>query len=306
MVQADIQPKSRQDLRAGVLWILLSCVIFASMWGVIRLASKELHPFVLVFWRNFIGLLLVLPIVLRGDLHWLRSSRPLRHVRRATSGIIATLATFYAVAHVPMAMAISISYAAPLVATIAAVVFFGETIKIRRIAAILIGFVGVLIVVRPGVTTLTPGIFAAFIAVASTAFSIIAIKQLTNTEDQRSIIFYSFALMLLPSLIFAWNVWSWPQGWQWLIVVAIGVLALLGQSTMVRAYALADTSALLPYDFVRFILVVMIGIIWFEERLDFYTLLGGSIILASTLYLAHRESLAAHSQKPTSAPKDIS
>jgi drug/metabolite transporter (DMT)-like permease len=298
---------THRNLRTAVLWVLLGCVCFSAMWGVIRHASGALHPFVLVFWRNLIGLLLVAAMVLRNDVGWLRTSRPLAHVRRATSGVIGTFATFYAVAHTPLATAISISYASPLIATLAAVAFFGEKIRIRRIAAILVGFAGVLIVVRPGVTELTPGIMAAFCAVAATAFSIIAVKQLTKTEDQGSILFYSFALMLLPSLALAWNVWIWPQGLQqWLQVGAIGVLATVGQTTIVRAYALADTSALLPYDFVRFIFVVVIGIVWFDERLDLYTLLGGSIILASTLYLAHRERLAAHSQKPTSAPKDIS
>ncbi len=294
-----------QNLRAAVLWILLSCVFFACMWACIRLAGAVYHPFVLVFWRNFIGLLLVLTLLLRSDSGWLRTSHPFVHIRRATSGIIATLATFYAVVHAPMATAISISYAAPLFATIAAVLFFGEKIRARRITALVIGFIGMLIVLRPGDIPLSAGIAAAMIASVATAFSIITVKQLTNSEDQRTIIFYSFAIMLVPSLIFAWPHLSWPRPHDWLLLIPIGLLAVLGQSTMVRAYALADTSALLPYDFVRFILVILIGIIWFDERLDVFTLLGGSIILTSTLYLAHRERVAAHSSKPTAAAKAI-
>jgi drug/metabolite transporter (DMT)-like permease len=213
------------------------------------------------------------------------------HMRRAASGMIATLATFYAVVHAPMATAISISYAAPLFATIAAVLFFGEKIRVRRISALLIGFAGILIVLRPGAIPMTAGIVAAMIASVATALSLISVKQLTNSEDPRTIVFYSFALMLLPSLVIAWPHLSWPQGRDWFAILP---------------YALADTSALLPYDFFRFILVVAIGIIWFGERFDGFTLLGGSIILASTLYLAHRERVAAHSSKPTAAPKDIS
>jgi drug/metabolite transporter (DMT)-like permease len=296
---------TQRDLRAAVLWILVSCLFFASMWGVIRQASGQLHPFVLVFWRNLTGLLLMVPIFMHGGINWLKTSRLRTHMRRATSGVIATMATFYAVANAPMATAISISYAAPLFATIAAVMFLGETIRIRRIAALVVGFAGVLIVVRPGHIPLSPGIAAALISVVATAFSIIAIKQMTSTEDRRAIVFYSFALMLLPSLAFAVPVWSWPAGQNWLLVCLIGLLGLLGQLSMVRAYGLADTSALMPYDFVRFILVIMIGILWFGERLDIYTVLGGAVILASTLYLAHRERVAVHSQKPTSAPKEI-
>jgi drug/metabolite transporter (DMT)-like permease len=296
-----------QNLRAAILWILLSCVFFAAMWAAIRVASARLHPFELVFWRNCLGLTFILPMFLwRGESSWLRTSRPFVHMRRATSGMVATMATFYAVVHAPMATAISISYAAPLFATIAAVLFFGETIRIRRISALIIGFAGILIVLRPGAIPMSAGIAAAMIASVATAFSIISVKQLTNSEDQRTIVFYSFALMLLPSLIIAWPHLHWPQGKDWLLILPIGLLAVLGQSTLVRAYTLAETSALLPYDFVRFILVVAIGIIWFGERFDAFTLLGGSIILASTLYLAHRERVAAHSSKPTAAPKDIS
>jgi drug/metabolite transporter (DMT)-like permease len=297
----------KQNLRAAVLWILVSCCFFAGMWSAIRVASATMHPFELVFWRNSLGLLFLLPFLLwQGDRGWLRTSRPFVHMRRAASGMIATLATFYAVVHAPMATAISISYAAPLFATIAAVLFFGETIRIRRISALIIGFAGILIVLRPGAIPMSAGIAAAMIASVATAFSIISVKQLTNSEDQRTIVFYSFALMLLPSLIIAWPYLHWPQGKGWLLILPIGLLAVLGQSTLVRAYSLAETSALLPYDFVRFILVVAIGIIWFGERFDVFTLLGGSIILVSTLYLAHRERVAAHSSKPTAAPKDIS
>jgi drug/metabolite transporter (DMT)-like permease len=294
------------NLRKAILWILLSCCFFAAMWAAIRFASSQMHPFELVFWRNSLGLMFLLPFLLaHGKGSWLRTSRPFVHIRRATSGIIATVATFYAVVHAPMATAISISYAAPLFATIAAVLFFGETIRARRISALIIGFVGVLIVLRPGAIPMSLGIGSAMIASVATAFSIISVKQLTNSEDQRTIVFYSFALMLPPSLIIAWPYLSWPQDEDLLRILPIGLLAVLGQSTLVKAYTLAETSALLPYDFVRFILVIAIGIIWFGERFDIFTLLGGSIILASTLYLAHRERIASHSSKPTAAPKDI-
>jgi drug/metabolite transporter (DMT)-like permease len=305
MPQQQPSDLGQRNLRAAILWILASCFCFAAMWAVIRLASVDLHPFVLVFWRNLIGPLIMLPLLLRSGTAWLRTTRITAHMRRATSGIIATLATFYAVANTPMATAIAISYATPLITTIAAVLFFGETIRARRVAALVVGFAGVLIVVRPGHVPLSHGIMAALVAVVSTAFSLIAVKQLTATEDSRAIVFYSFLLMVPPSFLSAWPVWQWPHGFGWLLVSLIALLAVLGQTTMVRAYALAETSALLPYDFVRFMLIIAIGIIWFGERLDVYTLFGGAIILGSTLYLAHRERVAAHSQKPTSAPKDI-
>ncbi len=291
--------------RTAVLLILTSCLFFAGMWGMIRMGSRDLHPFVLVVWRNIVGLILMLPVIWYNGGSWLRTARISVHLRRAMSSLVATMAAYYAVANTPMATAISISYAAPLIATVAAVIFLGEKIRARRITALIIGFIGVLIVVRPGYQVMTTGIAASCLAACATAISIIAVKRMTSTEDTRAIVFYSFLLLLLPSILLALPVWQWPVGMGWVYATGTGMFALGGQYCMTRAYKLADTSALVPYDFVRFILVIMIGVIWFGERVDMFTIIGGTIILVTTLYLAHRERVAAHSHKPTSAPKDI-
>ncbi|OYU15150.1 MAG: EamA family transporter [Alphaproteobacteria bacterium PA4] len=292
----------KTDTSRGIQAMVLSCIAFASMWVMIRYASRDVHAFEIVFFRNAIGTLWLLPMMLRNP-GLIRRERLTANLRRATSGFIATMGTFYAVSHAPMATVLSINYTAPLFATVGAVLFLGERIHIRRVLALAAGFVGMLIVLRPGAVPLTPGIIAAMISAVSTAFSIVAIRALVGKDDSRAVAAWSFILMTIPSFIAALPVWSWPPLHAWVLLVMIGGAAAIGQLTLSRAFALAEASAVLPYDFVRFALIASFGIGLFGERLDGYTILGGTIIFATTIYLAVREAKVARDARAASLPE---
>ena len=284
-----------QSTTRGVFWMIVSCVAFASMWVLIRHASHDVHAFVIVFFRNAVGTLVLVPMMLRNKC-LMRISRMRANSRRAVSGFIATTATFYAVSHAPMATALSINYTAPLFATVGAVLFLGEKIHARRVAALVIGFAGMLIVVRPGALPMTAGVLAAMISAVATAFSIIAIRQLVAFDDSRAVAAWTFIMMTPPSLVLAATVWITPPPAVWPVLFAIGCVAAVGQLSMNRAFALAEASAVLPYDFVRFALVTIAGIALFSERLDGMTILGGVIIFGATVYLAVRERQVARAR----------
>ncbi len=276
----------------GIFWMIVSSIAFASMWVMIRFASHDVHAFVIVFFRNLFGTLVLVPMMLRNQ-GLMKISRLKANLRRATSGFIATTGTFYAVSHAPLATALSINYTAPLFATVAAVLFLGEKIHARRVAALIAGFAGMLIVVRPGALPLTPGVLAAMLSAVSTAFSIIAIRQLVASDDSRSVAAWTFILMTPPSLVLALFYWTPPPASVWPLLFIIGCVAAVGQLAMNRAFALAEASAVLPYDFVRFGLVTVFGITIFGERLDAMTILGGVVIFGATVYLAVRERQVA-------------
>lgn len=278
--------------------MIVSCIAFASMWVVIRFVSKSLHSFEIVFFRNALGVVALMPMMVRnkGLIVW---SRWRVHLRRATSGFIATMATFYAIAHAPLATVLAINYTAPLFATLGAVLFLGERIRARRAAALVAGFIGMLIVVRPGHLPMTPGIAAAVVSALSTAFSIVAIRQLVASDDSRAVAAWTFLLMTLPSLAVAATVWRWPDPALWPGLAYIGMAAAVGQLTLSKAFSLAEASAVLPYDFVRFAIIAVAGIALFGERLDALTLVGGAVILAATVYLALREARAAQAAQLT-------
>ena len=286
----------------GVLWMIVSCIAFAAMWVMIRYVSRQVHAFEIVFFRNFIGTLVLLPMLLTTP-GLLRLDRITTHLRRATSGFIATMGTFYAVAHAPLATALSINYTAPLFATVGAVLFLGERIRARRVAALVVGFVGMLVVVRPGSLPMTPGVIAAMISAVSTAFSIVAIRALVTSDDSRAVAAWTFILTTIPSLIVASFVWTWPPRDVWPLLGMIGTAAAIGQLSLSRAFALAEASAILPYDFVRFGLIATAGIVLFGERMDALTIVGGAIILATTIYLAVREAQVARAMRAASVPE---
>jgi drug/metabolite transporter (DMT)-like permease len=295
----------RARLRVAIGWMLLSSLAFASMWGVIRLVSETgVHPFVTVFYRNFIGLLVIMPLVIQLRAQVFKTAKIGLHARRATSGLIATLATFYAIANAPMTTVLAINYSVPLFATLAAVFFLAERIRMRRMLTLLVGFIGVLIVLRPGSVALTPGVMAALLAAIATGFSIITIKQLTKTEDSRVVTIFSFLFMLPPSLLLALPYWVWPSASQLGLLVAVGVLASIGQLAMTRAFAGAEASAVLPYDALRLVVIVAIATLGFHDHLDALAILGGVIILGSTIYLAHRETVVPRSVKPSRSVRE--
>ena len=282
--------------------MLVACVAFAVMWMVIRLASRTVHPFEIVFFRNLFGLVALTPMLLRRP-GLLARERALPNLRRASSGLLATLGTFYAVANAPLATALAINYTAPLFATVGAMLFLGERIHARRGIALAVGFVGMLIVVRPGALPLTSGIAAAVLSAVATAFSYLAIRALVGRDDPRSVAAWSFVLMLLPSAAVAAFVWSWPSLPALGLLVVIGGLAAVGQIGLAYAFATAEASAVLPYDFVRFGLITLGGIVLFGERYDLLTLGGGAIILGATIYLAVREAVVARARNRALAPE---
>ena len=288
-----------------MMLMILACIAFSSMWVMIRYASASMHPLQIVFFRNAVGLLVLMPMVLAnpGLIVWRRWKL---HATRGTSGFIATMGTFYAVANAPLTIALSINYTAPLFATLGAVLFLGERIRARRVIGLAAGFVGMLIVVRPGAMPLTPGVLAAFISAVSTAFAVIAIRRLVGSDDPRAVAVWSFIFNLLPSLAIALFVWRTPTLAVWPLLIGIGVAAAIGQLTLSRAFTLGEASMLLPFDFVRFGLVTLAGITLFSERYDVFTLAGGSLILASTIYLAVREAQVARETRAASLPQNPS
>lgn len=227
---------------------------------------------------------------------------PPLHLRRATSGLIATFATFYAVAHLPLATALAINYTAPLFATIGAVLFLGERIHWRRIAALAVGFSGMLIVLHPGATPFSLGLAAAMLSAVTTAFSIIAVKRLVGADDARAVAAWSFVLTLVPSVLVAAPFAALPPLSLVPVLIALGACAALGQYALAQAFRHAEASAIMPYDFVRFGLITLAGIALFGEALDARTLIGGAVIVSATIYLAIRESVVARSVKPSASP----
>ena len=291
---------SKVHMRAALL-MLGSTVFFACMAVVIRLASESLHTFEIAFFRNFFGMLAALPLLLKHGPALLKTDQLPRYVIRCVLGVCAMFAGFWAIGHLPLAHAISLTYSSPLFVTIAAVFWLGEQVRARRWTAVIIGFIGVLVIVRPGTDGFSAGSLVAVLAAILSGIVVIQIKQLSRTEPADRIVLWTTILWVPMSILPALWVWEWPAGITWLWVVAAGTLGTGGHMLWTRALKLGEVSALQPISFMQLPLVAVAGWALFGESLDRWTVLGAAIILSANAYIAHREATLLR-RNATTAP----
>jgi drug/metabolite transporter (DMT)-like permease len=287
-------------VRAALL-MLGSTVFFGLMAVVIKLASQTLHTFEIAFFRNFFGVIAALPLLYRHGPGLLRTTQLPRYLVRCLIGVFSMLCGFWAIGHLPLAQAVSLSYSTPIFVTIAAVVFLREQVRARRWAAVVLGFLGVLVIVRPGTEGFSAVTLIALAAAVLSGIVSIQIKQLSATEPADRIVLWTTLLWVPMSLLPALFVWEWPQGIAWLWVAAAGLMGTGGHMLWTRALKLGDVSALTPISFMQLPLVAVMGYLLFEEKLDRWTVIGAGIIFAANAYIAHREAQLARSHA-TSAP----
>ena len=300
-------------LRAALL-MLASTIAFGLMAICIRLASATEPTWEVAFFRNFFGFLSLLPMLLWPVLRQpkpvqrffesVRTTQLSRYVIRCGIGILSMFCGFWAIAHLPLAQAISLAYSSPIFITIAAALWLGERVRMRRWAAVAAGFLGVLVIVHPWSQAFSGAALVAVAAAMLSALVAIQIKQLSATDKADTIVFWTYVLWVPMSLVPALFVWHMPQGIAWLWLVLCGVLGTIGQLFWTRALKLGEVSALTPISFTQLPVVTLAGWLLFDETIDGMTLLGAGIILTATFYIAHREAVLARkaaSQKPSEA-----
>ena len=269
--------------------MLFSTVLFGLMAVVIRLASETQHPFEIAFFRNLFGLLFTLPLLFKHGPGLLKTAKLPLYLLRCAIGTVGMMAGFWAIVHLPLAQAVAISYSTPLFVTIGAVWVLGETVRARRWAAVLVGFIGVVILLHPDADSFTGASLVALLAAVMSASVAISIKFLTRTESPDAIVVFTTALWVPMSLVPALLYWQTPAGITWLWLVLAGLFGTVAHMCWTRALQLGDASILAPISFMQVLVVGVFGWWLFDENVDHYTLIGALIIFGSNLYLAHRE-----------------
>ena len=282
-------------LRAAAMMVG-AMIFFGMMSTFIRLASAQLHAFEIVFFRNFLAVLIMLPWVMRHGLASMRTNRFGLLSLRAVLNVSAMLAGFTALTLIPLAEATALSFTAPLFATVGAALILGETVRARRIAAVLIGFAGTMIVLRPGVEAITPGALLAILNAFLLAMTLLVVKVLTRTERPESVVIYMVLLQTPMALVPALFVWQWPEPLTWLWLFALAGAGTAGHILFTRAMAIAEVTQVQPFEFIRLPLIAVIAYLLFDEVPTVWTWLGGAVIFAATAYITHRETVAA--QRP--------
>jgi drug/metabolite transporter (DMT)-like permease len=273
----------------------LVTVLITGMQNItIRLATDAgAHSFQVVMFRNLFGLLSVVAIILWTE-RTLPKSRYAGLIALACIvHVVSMFAGYYGIAVLPLNESAALGFAMPLFATVGAALFLGETVRARRWSAVIIGFVGVLIILRPGMIPFELGAAMVLVSAMLGAAITLVFKHFIAGERATTLIFYQSLFSLMFSVPPAVAVWEMPTGFALSMMVANGILGTLGWITFLRACALADASALMPYEFLRLPVVAVFAYLLFGETPDRWVWLGAAVIFSSTLSIAHREAVVA-------------
>jgi drug/metabolite transporter (DMT)-like permease len=287
----------------GIVLMLAAAFCFAAMHALIRFMTQELHPFEVAFFRNFFGMIILVPIFIREGPKILRTNRISFHIARGLLQVVAMLSFFYALSITPLATVSALGFSAPLFTSVFAIFILGEVIRTRRIVALIAGFVGTLIIVQPGSEMFDVGSLLVVGSSAVWAVAMIIIKIQSRTESSVTITMY-MALIVTPlSLIPALFVWEMPslESIAWMML--LGTFGTLGHLALTQAFRHADATAVLPFDFTRLIWASIFGFILFAEVPGIWAWVGGIIIFTATTYIAYREARVAKTKRPVTAER---
>ncbi|MGH6816345.1 MAG: DMT family transporter [Hyphomicrobiaceae bacterium] len=284
-------PGFRNDPIAAVLWITLAMALFAALSAFAKqLGQAGLPPFETIFFRNLFGLVFMLPLLFWRGASLIRTEQFGLYGVRVALSLFSMMVWFHAVILIPLGELQAIGFTAPLFATLFAMFYLGEIVRARRWTALFVGFVGALVILRPGMAQLGYGQILALVAALVTGMIGPLIKQLTAKDDADKIVFLSALLMTPLSLIPALFVWQWPTAALWPHLAGMGLCAALGHVALVRGLAATDASLAFSFEFSRLPFAVAIGYWVFGESTDLWTWAGALVIFAAALYITRREA----------------
>ncbi|RWO23545.1 MAG: DMT family transporter [Mesorhizobium sp.] len=268
----------------AAFWMALSIASFLTMSVAGRATTAELNVFQVLELRSVIGLFILLPLVMMsGGFAAMRSKRPAAHIARNVVHFVGQAAWLYALTLIPLAVLISIEFTTPIWTAILAVGFLGERLSRPRLAAIVLGLIGVLIIVRPGVGPVDPGHVVELGAAVCFGISVVLVKSLTRTDSVVSIIFWMLVIQSVLGLVPALYEWRNPplELWPWILLIAFTGMS--SHFCMARALAYADATVISPMDFLRVPLSALIGWLLYQEQIDAFTAGGALLILLGNL-----------------------
>ena len=274
------------------LMMLLALFFFTSMGICIRLSSAFVPVIEIVFFRNILAVLIMAPVLIRQGAGSIRMNRPKLFFSRASINFIGMLSGFTAVTLIPLAEMTALSFTGPIFVTIGAALFLGEVIRIRRIMAIAVGFVGALIILRPGLVEVSVGAMLALVSALSIAAASLVVKKMTETERASSIVFWMVMMQAPLALVPAIFVWEWPTLEAWVYLWGMALSGTAAHILFTRAVGLVEITSLQPLEFAKLPFAVVLAWLVFAEWPDIWIWIGGSVIFASTVYITRREALA--------------
>lgn len=282
----------------GAVLLTSSWIFFTTEMVAVRILSDDLGVAQIGVFRQATQIVAFLPVLwwTRGAL--LRTKRLPEHFARSLCSSGGMFLFYLAFALLPLAVVTTITFLQATFVIVLAALLLGERIGPRRIAAVAMGFLGVLVVMRPGVVEVEPGMLVALAGALVASLLMILTRSLSATEDRLTIMIYSSSMGLVLIGIPALFTWQPIEAHHLPMLLLVGVAGTTGQFLMVGAFQVAEASALAPVDYVRLIFAVAAGYVMFNEIPDVWTWAGAAVILASVAYATHRERIAARTLAP--------
>jgi drug/metabolite transporter (DMT)-like permease len=273
-----------QSKPLAALWMAgwLSQMLIIAIAG--REAAREINVFQLLEMRSILGFLMLYPLIrAAGGFAAMKTTRLPEHIARNLIHYGAGLGWFFALTLIPIGQVVAIEFTMPIWTAIMAVTFLGERMTIWKIAAIVLGLIGVLVIVRPATGEVNPGQLIALAAAVGFGISVAMVKSLTRTENTLAIIFWMIVVQSVAGLVPTLVAWTWPSATTWGWIVVIAICGTFSHFCMVRAMLYADATIVIPMDFLRVPLTATAGWLIYGERLDMLTVLGAALILTGNL-----------------------
>jgi drug/metabolite transporter (DMT)-like permease len=281
----------------AAIFATIAAITAAGFSVTVRLAAQELPPLEVVFFRNLFGFLLIVPVSLRAGFSSLHTTRWRMFFLRAILSMGAMSFWFSALAYLPLAEATTLNFTVPLFGTVLAAIFLKEQIRHHRIIALIAGFAGVAIIIRPGSDTMQLASILPVVAALCMACAGMTIKSLARTDSSPNVVLYTMLLMTPMTLIPALFVWETPS-WNVIMILLVGTfMANITQLCNTSAFRLFDYSFVIGFNYLRLPFVVVVALVMFGEIPEIWLLPGAGLIVGSAIYIARREAVLAREAK---------
>ncbi|MDB2591394.1 DMT family transporter [Candidatus Pelagibacter bacterium] len=277
------------DNKLAIFLIIISVFFGTVMLSFLKIAQEDVNVYVAGFFRFFLGLVIILPYIIKNKDAVLKTTHLKQHFLRAILGLPAMLLYFSALVLLPIEKLTAISFIVPLIVTILAVFFLGEKIYIYRTLALILGFGGMLVIIRPGFVDISIGVYMVLFSALLWSINIIITKKISKDDSAITILAYQSIFMSLLSFFIVIFFWEMPSLKTFIYLILAAMCGTVLHLTLNHAFKLVDVSMTQPYSFLNLVFASIIGYFVFDEIPDFYTWIGALIIFTGILIISYRE-----------------
>jgi drug/metabolite transporter (DMT)-like permease len=275
--------------KLAISLIIISVFFGTVMLSFLKIAQEDVNVYVAGFFRFFLGLVIILPYIIKKKDAVLKTTHLKQHFLRAILGLPAMLLYFSALVLLPIEKLTAISFVVPLIVTVLAVFFLGEKIYIYRTLALLLGFSGMLVIIRPGFVDISIGVYMVLFSALLWSINIIITKKISKDDSAITILAYQSIFMSLLSFFIVLFFWEMPSLKTFIYLILAAMCGTVLHLTLNHAFKLVDVSMTQPYSFLNLVFASIIGYFIFDEIPDLYTWIGALIIFTGVLIISYRE-----------------